>query len=187
MFSDISLEERVPASHPLRKLRGVVDALLATMNREFEAVYARRGRPSVPPEMLLKVPPARQRRTHESTADADTRLFKKSPGDKGYDCKAFITGCRRLKVTPHVAAKDKHSAVDGRIRRHEGYQTWQHRWLVGRASCVKQEGQCAQNGRDGLKTGLGDDRNRRATPSELPQASKSGGAACLIGTFSTAC
>jgi hypothetical protein len=43
--------------------------------------------------------------------------------DKGDDCKAFITGCRRLKVTPHVAAKDKHSAVDGRIRWHEGYQS----------------------------------------------------------------
>lgn len=54
MFSYISLEERVPQAHPLRKLRAVVDALLATMNREFEAVYARRGRPSVPPEMLLK-------------------------------------------------------------------------------------------------------------------------------------
>lgn len=54
MFSYISLEERVPAAHPLRKLRAVVDALLATMSSEFEAVYARRGRPSVPPEMLLK-------------------------------------------------------------------------------------------------------------------------------------
>ena len=54
MFSYISLEERVPATHPLRKLRAAVDALLATMNREFDAVYARRGRPSVPPEMLLK-------------------------------------------------------------------------------------------------------------------------------------
>ena len=52
MFSYISLEERVPATHPLRKLRAAVDALLATMNREFDAVYARRGRPSVPPEML---------------------------------------------------------------------------------------------------------------------------------------
>jgi len=83
MFSDISLEERVPAAHPLRELHGVVDALLATMDREFEAVYARRGRPSVPPEMVLKVPPARWRRTHESTTDADARLFKKSPGDKG--------------------------------------------------------------------------------------------------------
>lgn len=54
MFGYISLEERVPATHPLRKLRAVVDALLATMNTEFGAVYARRGRPSVPPEMLLK-------------------------------------------------------------------------------------------------------------------------------------
>ncbi|MEW6481355.1 MAG: transposase, partial [Pseudomonadota bacterium] len=35
---------------------------------------------------------------------------------------AFIKGCRRLLVTPHVAAKDKHSAVDGRIKRHEGYK-----------------------------------------------------------------
>ncbi len=292
MFSDISLEERVPQAHPLRKLRAVVDALLASMNNEFEAVYARRGRPSVPPEMLLKAlllqilffirserqlveaiddnllyrwfvglniedkvwdhstfsanrerlfnedlarvffervklsaqwgklasdehfsvdgtlieawashksfkrkdddsanPPGRnpdvdfkgQERsndTHESTTDADARLFKKAPGDKsrlchmghilmenrnglivdveithasctaereaalamlarrgnrnkratvgadkGYDTKDFITGCRRLRITPHVAAKDKHSAVDGRIKRHEGYKT----------------------------------------------------------------
>lgn len=292
MFSYISLEERVPQAHPLRKLRAVVDALLATMNREFEAVYARRGRPSVPPEMLLKAlllqilfsirserqlveainynllyrwfvglniedkvwdhstfsanrerlfnedlaraffervklsaqwsrlasdehfsvdgtlieawashksfkrkdddsgsPPGRnpevdfkgQERcndTHASTTDADARLFKKSQGDKsrlchmghilmenrnglivdveithangtaereaalamlkrrgnrnkratvgadkGYDSKAFIKGCRNIKVTPHVAAKDKHSAVDGRIQRHEGYKT----------------------------------------------------------------
>ncbi|MGB9578067.1 MAG: IS5 family transposase [Halothiobacillaceae bacterium] len=292
MFSYISLEDRVPQAHPLRKLRAVVDALLASMNNEFEAVYARRGRPSVPPEMLLKAlllqilfsirserllveaidynllyhwfvglniedkvwdhstfsanrerlfneelarvffervklsaqwgklasdehfsvdgtlieawashksfkrkgddsanPPGRnpevdfkgQERsndTHESTTDADARLFKKAPGDKsrlchmrhilmenrnglivdveithasgtaereaalamlarrgnknkratvgadkGYDTKDFITGCRRLKVTPHVAAKDKHSAVDGRIKRHEGYRT----------------------------------------------------------------
>ena len=54
MFSYISLEERVPQTHPLRKLRAVVDALLATMNREFDAVYARRGRPWVPPQRLLK-------------------------------------------------------------------------------------------------------------------------------------
>ena len=45
--------------------------------------------------------------------------------DKGYDSKAFIKGCRKLKVTPHVAAKDKHSAVDARITRHEGYKTSQ--------------------------------------------------------------
>lgn len=54
MFNCISLEERVPPKHLLRTLRAVVDVLLATMGGEFEAVYARRGRPLVPPERLLK-------------------------------------------------------------------------------------------------------------------------------------
>lgn len=292
MFSYISLEDRVPAKHPLRKLRAVVDGLLATMTAEFEAVYSRNGRPSVPPEMLLKAlllqilfsirserllveainynllyrwfvglnledrvwdhstfsanrerlfnedlarvffervkltagwakltsdehfsvdgtlidawashksfkrkdddstPPEgrnpevnfkgeqRSNDTHASTTDADARLYKKAQGDKsrlchmghilmenrhglivdvevtpasgtaereaalamlgrranqrkrvtvgadkGYDCRAFVKGCRRLKVTPHVAAKDQHSAIDGRTQRHEGYKT----------------------------------------------------------------
>jgi transposase len=300
MFSYISLEERVPAKHPLRKLRSVVDALMATMSAEFEAVYATGGRPSVPPEMLLKAlllqilfsirserllveainynllyrwfvglnledkvwdhstfsanrerlfnedlarvffervkltagwakltsdehfsvdgtlidawashksfkrkdasdsddgaPPqgrnpevdfkgeSRSNDTHASSTDSDARLYKKAQGDKsrlchmghilmenrnslivdvkvthasgtaereaalkmlgrrggkyngkhkratvgadkGYDCKAFVRGCRQLKVTPHVAAKAQHSAIDGRTKRHEGYKT----------------------------------------------------------------
>jgi hypothetical protein len=48
----VSLEARVPQKQPLRKLRALLDAPLATMNAEFEAVDGRRGRPSVPPEML---------------------------------------------------------------------------------------------------------------------------------------
>ena len=292
MFSYISLEERVPVKHPLRKLRSVVDALLATMSAEFGAVYATGGRPSVPPEMLLKAlllqilfsirserllveaidynllyrwfvglnledkvwdhstfsanrerlfnedlariffervkltagwtkltsdehfsvdgtlidawashksfqrkdddstPPqgrnpevdfkgeTRSNDTHASSTDSDARLYKKAQGDKsrlchmghilmenrnglivdvevthasgtaereaalkmlgrrhgkhkratvgadkGYDCKASIKGCRKLKVTPHVAAKAQHSAIDGRTKRHEGYKT----------------------------------------------------------------
>ena len=296
MFSYISLEERVPQAHPLRKLRELVDALLSSMNAEFEAVYARRGRPSVPPEMLLKAlllqilfsirserllveaidynllyrwfvglniedkvwdhstfsanrerlfnedlarvffervqytakwakltsdehfsvdgtlieawashksfkrkdasgrddgasPQGRNPEvdfkgeiagndTHESTTDADARLYKKANGDKsrlchmahilmenrnglivdvqvshasgaaewqaalkmlerqkrkarrltvgadkGYDCKAFVKGCRQLGMTPHVAARAKHSAIDGRTQRHEGDKT----------------------------------------------------------------
>ena len=46
MFSYISLEDRVSAQHPLRKLRALVDALLASMSAEFEAVYARMKRAS---------------------------------------------------------------------------------------------------------------------------------------------
>jgi hypothetical protein len=36
--------------------------------------------------------------------------------DKGYDCKPGVKGCRRLKVTPHVAAKGHHSAIGGRMK-----------------------------------------------------------------------
>lgn len=54
MFSYVSLEERIPSSHPLRKLRMLVDSVLASMDDEFDAIYARVGRPSVPPERLLK-------------------------------------------------------------------------------------------------------------------------------------
>jgi len=41
--------------------------------------------------------------------------------DKGYDTKDFVDGCRQANITPHVAAKRKHSAVDERTTRHPGY------------------------------------------------------------------
>ena len=44
----------MPQAHPLRKLRAVVDSLLATMNREFDAADARRGLPSLTLQILLK-------------------------------------------------------------------------------------------------------------------------------------
>lgn len=54
MFSYRSLEERIPAAHPLRKLRVLVDGILQSMSTEFEALYSRRGRPSIAPERLLR-------------------------------------------------------------------------------------------------------------------------------------
>jgi len=54
MFSYRSLEERIAAAHPLRKLRILVDGILKNMNAEFEKVYSRRGRPSIAPERLLR-------------------------------------------------------------------------------------------------------------------------------------
>ncbi len=54
MFSYISAEDRVPADHPLRTIRSVVDAVLARLSPQFAEVYAKRGRPSIPPERLLK-------------------------------------------------------------------------------------------------------------------------------------
>jgi transposase len=54
MFSYLSPEDRVPPDHPLRTLRTLVDAVLARMAPEFTRLYAKRGRPSIPPERLLK-------------------------------------------------------------------------------------------------------------------------------------
>src|SRR3954469_10415055 len=54
MFSYASTEQRVPADHPLRAIRAVVDDVLRDMSREFDGLYARVGRPSMPPERLLR-------------------------------------------------------------------------------------------------------------------------------------
>ena len=54
MFSYVSAEQRVPKEHPLRAIRALVDDVLRDMSREFDALYARVGRPSIPPERLLR-------------------------------------------------------------------------------------------------------------------------------------
>jgi transposase len=54
MFSYVSAEERVPEDHPLRAIRSFVDEILRGMTREFDALYSKHGRPSIPPERLLR-------------------------------------------------------------------------------------------------------------------------------------
>ena len=54
MLTSLSTEDLIPADHPIRRIRKVVDEVLAEMDGEFEAMYSRTGRPSVPPEQLLK-------------------------------------------------------------------------------------------------------------------------------------
>lgn len=44
----------MPKDHPLRAIRAVVDDVLRNMSREFDGLYARVGRPSIPPEPLLR-------------------------------------------------------------------------------------------------------------------------------------
>jgi transposase len=53
LFSYISPEARVPANHPLRKIRELVRDVLGEMNRNLGKLYASEGRPSIPPEQLL--------------------------------------------------------------------------------------------------------------------------------------
>ena len=54
LFSYVDLEERIPARHPLRKIRQVVNDALASLDADFEAVYTDFGRPSIPPERLIR-------------------------------------------------------------------------------------------------------------------------------------
>lgn len=54
LFSYISAEQRVPADHPLRAIRTLVDEILREMSPEFDRLYATVGRPSIPPERLLR-------------------------------------------------------------------------------------------------------------------------------------
>jgi len=290
MWSYISPERRVPADHPLRPIREMVNVVLKDMSQGFGRIYAREGRPSIPPEHLLRAlllqvlysvrsermlieqldynllfrwfvglnmddrvwnpttftknrerlidaaiadkffervlvmareagflsdehftvdgtlieawaghksfkpkgstdddtddsgnptvdfrGERRRNETHESTTDPEARLYRKSHGtesklcfaghvlmdnrhglavdgrlteatsrseresglemaqeiargsgvtlgaDKAYDTRGFVDGLRELEITPHVAAKVRHSAVDGRTTRHPGY------------------------------------------------------------------
>jgi transposase len=54
LFSYVSCEARVPANHPLRAIRAIVDEALEVMSADFDVMYSRIGRPSIPPEKLLR-------------------------------------------------------------------------------------------------------------------------------------
>ena len=54
LFSYVDLEARVGKDHPLRTIRGIVNEALAALSGEFSALYSRSGRPSIPPEKLLR-------------------------------------------------------------------------------------------------------------------------------------
>jgi transposase len=54
LFSYVDLEARVRADHPLRPIRGIVNEALAALEAELAPLYARIGRPSIPPEKLLR-------------------------------------------------------------------------------------------------------------------------------------
>jgi transposase len=54
MFVACNVEDRIPAEHPLRKVKAWADAVLVEMRRDFAAAYSDRGRPGIPPEQMLK-------------------------------------------------------------------------------------------------------------------------------------
>jgi transposase len=54
MLSTLTPDQLVPADHPIRRIRTIVDAALAELHGDFDAMYSRVGRPSIAPERLLK-------------------------------------------------------------------------------------------------------------------------------------
>lgn len=54
MFSYIPLEMRIPKDHPLRGMKEIIDSMLEKMNKAFDRMYSHTGRPSIPPEMLIR-------------------------------------------------------------------------------------------------------------------------------------
>jgi hypothetical protein len=50
MWSYVPLEQRIPADHPLRPLRAMVDTILGELSPQFDELYSKAGRPPIPPE-----------------------------------------------------------------------------------------------------------------------------------------
>lgn len=114
VVSCISYEERVPSKHPLRKLRSMVDAPLAS--REFEGACARAGRSSVPPQRLLGA--------------SLLRIFFVNPQGAG----AGEDGGVDYGQTDR--ADHAHGAAAAVLGHLQPSTRGLRRWMVGRASCV---------------------------------------------------
>jgi transposase len=139
MFFAISLEERVRRDHPLRPIKRVVDVILGEMAALMESAYSTTGRPSVPPERLLKALLLQCLYALRSEAQLverlDTDLLFRwfcdmDPAEPVFDATAFTHNRRRLEthgiaatffeqvVTRAVRAgltSDEHFSVDGTL------------------------------------------------------------------------
>ncbi len=111
LFSYVDLEQRVRPDHPLRVIRGIVNAALAEMSAEFDALYSPTGRDSIPPERLLRAlywllsgvgaqpPPARRlARRGLPAADDDPRC---RPGHRA----RLLRQNRRPGLVPNVGGR----------------------------------------------------------------------------------
>ena len=88
LFVYLSPESYVSKDHPLRPIRVMVDKALAELDAEFEAIYSDTGRPSIPPEQLLKalLLQAFYTITHKCQDIADPSLILKVSGHRWPKC-----------------------------------------------------------------------------------------------------
>jgi transposase len=139
MFFTIDVESRIRPDHPLRDLKRSIDGILRELGPRFDAAYSRTGRPSVPPERLLKalllmtLYSVRSERQLVERIDTDL-LFRwfldMSPEDETFDATAFTHNRPRLDQHGLTAAffdaviqravhaglcSDEHFSVDGTL------------------------------------------------------------------------
>jgi transposase len=139
LFSYISPEARVPANHPLRKIRELVREVLGELNRSLGKLYASEGRPSIPPEQLLSALLLQVfygiRSERQLMEQLDYNLLYRwfvglSPDDPVWDPTAFTKNRDRLQngevftnfmntLLNHAQVKpllsDEHFSVDGTL------------------------------------------------------------------------
>ena len=139
LFSYVSPETRVPANHPLRKVRELVRAVLKELSRTFDRLYSHEGRPSIPPEQLLSALLLQAfygiRSERQLMEQLDYNLLYRwfvglSPDDPVWDATTFTKNRDRLqegdvferfmtKLLNHPDVKpllsDEHFSVDGTL------------------------------------------------------------------------
>lgn len=118
LFHVFEVEDRIRADHPLRDIKRRTDRILAAMSSQFDAAYSRTGRPSVPPERLLKalllqcLYTIRSERQLCERIDTDL-LFRwfldLRPSDDAFDATSF--GKNRPRLDEHQLTKAFFDAV----------------------------------------------------------------------------
>ena len=116
MLTTLSTEDLVPGDHPIRRIRAVVDAVLAEMDPEFEAMYASGGRPSVPPEVLLKATVLMALYSIRSERAFDATTFSKNRGrllDHEIADRFFALVVAQARLRRYLSSE--HFSVDGTL------------------------------------------------------------------------
>ena len=132
----LTSEDLGPHEHPIRRIEPLADRVLQELSPTFSRMYAKGGRPSVPPEHLLKASFLIALYSVRSERQFCERLT--------YDTRAFVTTCRSFGITPHVAMKQWHSVLDRGTEPSRG---------------VRGESPSAEAGRGGVR--LAEDRRGR--------------------------
>jgi transposase len=138
LFHTFEVEDRIPASHPLRDIKRRTDRILDALHPKFEAAYSSTGRPSVPPERLLKalllMALYSVRSERQLCEQIDLNLLFRwfldlQPSDDAFDATTFTKNRQRLEthgltkaffdaVVAEAIAKNlcsEHFSVDGTL------------------------------------------------------------------------